>query len=174
MKNDAIQSEVHQVRFHVTENKDFLQKLRALGKKSKCSLICVDRNSVAGRRHVEAALHFAFRSFKSDSPISRSLEVESLLYAAGTRQTGLIGPFGVKPGENECYLCLIPPSDEAEKELHEFMDFVDHENWEEISSEKLQCLQKLFGISENELQITGIERITDLVLERVALLNINR
>lgn len=172
MIDETVQADVHQVRFHVTENKEFLQKLRDLGKKRKCSLICVDRNFVTGRRHVEAALHFGVRSFKSNIPISRSLEVECLLYAAGTRQTGLIGPFGVKPGDNECYLCLLPPSNEAEKDLHEFMEFVDHENWEESSNDKLQHLEKLFGISEIELQITGIDRITDLVLERVALLNI--
>ncbi|HWQ62835.1 MAG TPA: KEOPS complex subunit Cgi121, partial [Methanospirillum sp.] len=171
MIDETVQADVHQVRFHVTENKEFLQILRDLGKKRKCSLICVDRNSVAGRRHVETALHFAGRSFKSDIPISRSLEVESLLYTAGTRQTGLIEAFGIKAGTNECYLCILPPSDEAEKEIHEFMEFVDHEKWEEISSDKIKHLQRLFAITDSELQLSGIDKITDLILERVALLN---
>lgn len=171
---ETIHVEIHQVRFSVKEIQAFLEKLRILGKKRNCCFICFDRNSVAGKRHVKAAIWFALRSFSTDSPISRSLEVESLLYAGGTRQTGLIRPFGIKVGDNECYLCIFPPVEGEKKILPEVMEFVDEENWEELGSERLQHLQELFGITQDEINITGIERITDLIIERVALLNINR
>jgi len=172
--DEKIHVELHQVRFHVADNQEFLQKLRSLGKTNTCTFICFNRNSVAGREHVEAAIRFAFRSFNSDSPISRSIEVEALLYAAGTRQTGLIGTFGIQPGENECYLCILPPVEKGKIGLCELMEFVDEEDWEDLPREKIQHLQKLFGITDAEIYVTGIKRISDLILERVVLLNINR
>nr|WP_319539359.1 KEOPS complex subunit Cgi121 [uncultured Methanospirillum sp.] len=172
--DENIQVELHQVRFHVGDNQEFLKKLRNLGKENQCTFICFNRNSVVGKRHVEAAIRFAFRSFNSDSPISRSIEVEALLYAAGTRQTGLIGTFGSQAGENECYLCILPPVERGEKGLRDFMEFVDEEDWEGLPQKKIQRLQKLFWITDAEIHVTGIKRICDLVLERVVLLNINR
>ncbi len=171
---DEIQAEIHQVRFHVADNQGFLQKLREIGKENKCTLICFNRDTIAGRRHVETALRFACRSFNSDSPISRSIEVEALLYAAGTRQTGLIGSFGIHPGNNECYLGILPPIQDAEKILHRFITFVDDEDWDDLSKKKIDHLLKLFEISKEEIQVIGNERVTDLILERVALLNVNR
>ena len=172
--DENILVEIHQVRFHVEDNQRFLQTLRSLGKENQCTFICFNRNSVVGKKHVEVAIRFAFRSFNSYSPISRSIEVEALLYAAGTRQTGLIGTFGIQTGKNDCYLCILPPVERGESDLREFMKFVDEENWEDLPQKKIQHLQKLFGITDDEIHVTGIERISDLILERVALLNINR
>ena len=173
-ERNSIQVEIHQVRFHVEDNQRFLQTLRSLGKEDQCTFICFNRNSVVGKKHVEAAVRFALRSFNSESPISRSIEVEALLYAAGTRQTGLIGSFGIQPGENDCYLCILPPVGRGKTNLCEFMKFVDEENWEDLPKKKIQDLKRLFGITDAEIHVTGIERISDLILERVALLTINR
>jgi len=173
-EDDSIQVELHQVRFHVADNKRFLQALRDLGKENQCTIICFNRNTIVGKRHVEAAIKFAFRSFNSHSPISRSIEVEALLYAAGTRQTGLIGSFGIQPGNNECYLCILPSSGRGERILQDIMEFVDDEDWEELPETKINEIQRLFGVTSAEIQVAGLERISDLVLERVALLNINR
>jgi len=166
--------EIHQVRFYVSDKQGFLQKLRTLGKKNQCTIICFNQHTMAGIRHVETALQFALRSFSSKTPISRSVEVEALLYAAGTRQTGFISSFGIQTGENECYLCIIPPRKELQTVFAECMKFVDAEMWEDLSPKKRNELEKNFGITETEIMITGKDRIVDLVLERVALLNINR
>jgi KEOPS complex subunit Cgi121 len=166
--------EIHQVRFHVSDKEEFLQKLRTLGKKNQCTIICFNQHTMAGIEHVKTALQFALRSFSSKSPISRSIEVEALLYAAGTRQTGFISSFGIQTGENECYLCILPPKEKLQMVLAECMKFVDTEMWENLSLKKRNDLKKIFGITETEIKVTGKDRIVDLVLERVALLNINR
>lgn len=166
--------EVCQVRFFVEKLPKFLERLRSIGQDTGCALICFNRDMMAGRRHVETAIRFAERSFRSDNPISRSIEVEALLYAAGTRQTGLIGSFGIQPGMNACYLCILPPSAEAKKMLGEVMKFIEDEDWEEIATTKKEKLEEVFGITPAEIEVTGRERLVDLVLERVALLAINR
>ncbi len=166
--------EIHQVRFHVDNLPVFLQKLRLLGQNNQCSLICFNREAIAGKQHVSTALRFAMRSFRSDSAISRSIEVEALLYAAGTRQTGLIGPFGIHLGDNICYLCILPPRKDTSVDLQQVMEFADDENWEEIPEDKRERLGGLFGITHAEIRVAGREKLIDLILERVALLNINR
>ena len=48
------------------------------------------------------------------------------------------------------------------------------EDWEQITDEKLNVLISLFSITDEELTVTGRNRVKDLVLERVALLGINK
>lgn len=166
--------DIHQVRFTVPDIHEYLQELHVIGTQCECSFICFNRHVIAGRKHVTAAVMHALRSFHSGNQIARSIEVESLLFAAGTRQTGLIGPFGIHNGFNECYLCIVPRNDNAEGKIRTLMEFADDENWEEISLEKVENLQKLFSITREELQVTGNNRLQDLILERVALLAVNR
>jgi KEOPS complex subunit Cgi121 len=172
--NNRGERKIHQVRFHVLDLQLFLQDLRKLAQETRCAIICFNHDMMAGRKHVEGAIRFAERSFRSENPISRSIEVEALLYAAGTRQTGLIGPFGIKAGLNECYLSLIPYHDEVIWQLERRMGFVDNESWEEMSVEKSKKLQNIYGITPVELEIVGTDKLSDLILERVALLTINR
>ena len=172
--NDGDFLEIHQARCTVPDIREFLQNLQLIGNQYECSLICFNRQVMAGRKHVTAAVMHALRSFRSGNQIARSIEVESLLYAAGTRQTGLIGPFGIHNGINECYLCILPQNENADEKVRNLVEYADDENWEEISVEKSRALQKLFDITSEEMQVTGNSRLQDLILERVALLTVNR
>jgi KEOPS complex subunit Cgi121 len=164
------QYRIVQVRFQVPDIPSFLETLRKIGKTSGCRIICFNRKMMAGRRHVCSAVEHAIRSFGSGTAIARSLEVEALLYAAGTRQTGLIGDFGIHAGENECYLCLVPGSDTALRDLIPLIGEQIAENWESMDADKEERLVAFFGITGAEIGVVGKERIVDLILERVALL----
>ncbi|MDD1728728.1 MAG: hypothetical protein LUQ50_06625, partial [Methanospirillum sp.] len=158
------QALIYQVRFKVENLQHFLQYLRSIGKQSKITLICFNREAMVGISHVKTAIQFALRSFSSDSPISRSIEVEALLFAAGTRQTGLVGPFGIHTGDNESYLCVLPPREEIKEKLENVMEFVYQDDWEKLSREKIERLKDLYGISEAEITISGVGRLPDLVM----------
>jgi len=54
------------------------------------------------------------------------------------------------------------------------MASADDEDWEGIPPEKRKYLMSLFAITEEEIALCGEERLEDLVIERVALLEINR
>lgn len=165
--------QIIQVRFEVPDLSSFLGSLRKVGQVSGCKIICFNREMMAGRRHVESAVRHAIRSFSSGEAIARSLEVEALLYAAGTRHTGLIGSFGIHTGENESYLCLIPPSAKVFSDLQPLVGTEVDEEWERIDAEKEERLVRFFGITEPEIRVVGRDRISDLILERVALLSVN-
>ena len=165
---------IRQIRVTVSDIQDFLGELRAIGKRHKCVFICFNRDVMAGAAHVRSAVSHAERAFKEGINISRGLEVESLLYGAGTRQTGLIGPFGIHLGLNECFLCVLPAKSDVYNVLPENVEYADDEDWEIIGPEKEWRLCELFEITSVELGITGRDRIQELVLERVALLVVNR
>ncbi len=166
--------EIHQVIADVTDVPAFLRELRKISASLGCSFICFNRAVMAGRRHVSSAVTHAIRSFQDGEQIARSIEVEALLYAAGTRQTSLIGPFGLHEGENQCYLCVIPPTPGAVTKLYHLVRPADEEEWEQLTAGKEKRLAELFGITDAEIEVTGRERIIDLVLERVALLTVNK
>lgn len=165
---------IHQMRCRVDEVGSFLSILRTIGEQHHAKLICFNHDVMAGKKHAEKAIRCALRSFATGEQIARSLEIEALLYAAGTRQTGLIGPFGIHQGINECYLCIVPYTPEVWDCLLDQVESADNEDWEFIPDEKRASLKDIFSITPAEIAVTGEERLTDLILERVVLLSINR
>ncbi len=167
------QYDIIQVRFMVTDRNGFLNRVREIADRHDVSVICLNEKVMAGKNHVKTALRGALRAVSRGEQISRSIEMEVLLYAAGTRQTSLVGPFGIQDGENRCYLCIVPRCEEAIGDLMDLMT-VDTGDWEEISPEKKRVLMEFFDITPAELTITGDSRIAELVCERSALLAVNR
>ncbi|NLV28432.1 MAG: hypothetical protein GXY48_14965 [Methanomicrobiales archaeon] len=162
------------VHFSIEDKEEFLSFLRTSGEKYNVTLVCLNKNMMAGISHVKTALIHALRSWRSEKPIARSLEMEVLLYAAGKRQTGQIGPFGPDIGENSCYLCILPPSQEYYENLSARMIEVTNENWDIISADKKKRLISFFEITPEEIEITGDSKLSDLVCERTVLLTVNR
>jgi KEOPS complex subunit Cgi121 len=131
---------------------------------------------VAGTDHVRAAVDHAVRSFREGNAISNTLEMEALLYAAGSRQCNIGASFGIHEGENRLWVCCLPDSrEEVFTALEPVMQFVSGDSWNGIDQEKEERLMKLFDITQEELQTQqDRSRIIDLVLERVALLDVLR
>jgi KEOPS complex subunit Cgi121 len=115
----------------------------------------------------------AMRAKRNGTCISGSFEIEALLYASGSRQCHEGVKFGVHQGLNRCYICVYPVNPQVWPELSKEMAF-SSENWEQVTDEKMEVLIPLFGITNEEIGVTGKNRIIDLVLERVALLDVNK
>jgi KEOPS complex subunit Cgi121 len=164
--------DIRQAEFTITDAVGFLREIRSIAQASSTAIICFDREKTAGRAHVQAALEHAYRACITDTAISNSFEMEALLYAAGTRQCAVATAFGVRAGENSAYIAICPQSDSALQALRRLVAFRDDEDWEEIDGEKRHRLMKIFSISSEELDVAGSERLLDLVLERVALLDV--
>ncbi|HOJ96781.1 MAG TPA: KEOPS complex subunit Cgi121 [Methanospirillum sp.] len=162
------------VRLVISDRQEFLNAIRRTGERYGVSIACLNRTMIAGFDHVETALIHAMRAWKEERMIARSLEIEILLYAAGTRQTGQIASFGPETGINSLYLCIVPPKSEVIISLLKGMSEVSDEDWNEVSEEKKKRLMQFYGITPDELEVTGQERLTDLICERCALLAINR
>ena len=152
----------------------FLQDLRSIAADHDTRIICFNADMLAGRVHAVSALGRAVRAFEEGDNISNNLEMECLLYAAGSRQCSIAATFGIHEGENRMYICCYPERAKVWAALEPLFCFVQ-DRWDTIDPEKRARLMKTFSISPEELaEAGGIERIVDLVLERVALLQVIR
>ena len=165
--------DIYQAVVPVGANVAFLRKVRKVADAFRTSIILLDADRLAGREHVEAAIRHARRSWEGGEPIANSFEMEVLLYAAGTRQCQVGSSFGIHPGENRSYIAVCPPAPGVRERLAGLVTFVE-EDWEAIEPAKRERLKALFSITDSEIAVVGEDRFHDLVLERVALLDVYR
>jgi KEOPS complex subunit Cgi121 len=165
--------EIRKARITIEDRNQFLQIIQGIGRLHSVHIVCFDADKMAGQAHAKAAMHHSQRSFFSGKPISNSFEMEALLFAAGTRQCQVAASFGIKEGENTMFVCSYPMNDHLWSDLSRHMHFVD-EMWDDITPQKEQRLASLFNITQEELEAVGRDRIIDLILERIALLYVNR
>jgi KEOPS complex subunit Cgi121 len=166
--------DIQTARCTIHETAVFLRDLRTIAGKYDTHIICFNADIIAGRVHAAAAMARAVRAFEKEEPISNTLEMEALLFAAGSRQCNIAASFGIHEGENRVYICCYPVRAEIWTALEPLFHFVK-ESWDTIDPEKRRLLMDTFAISPEEITAAGDDdRITDLVLERVALLQIMR
>ncbi len=150
----------------------FLETIKGISESAGTHIICFDADELAGRAHVTKAVRHALRAWQEGRAIANTLEMEALLYAAGTRQCRVATGIGLHAGTNHCYVCLCPPSEAAATALGKVLAWTE-EDWEEIDEEKQRRLMERYDITPEEIDAAG-GRIRPLVLERVALLEVNR
>ncbi|MFA7198956.1 MAG: KEOPS complex subunit Cgi121 [Methanoculleus sp.] len=165
--------DIYQAVFTVDENVRFLNGVRGIADEYGTHIILFDADRLAGRAHVEAALRHARRSWAGGEAIANSIEMEALLYAAGTRQCQVAASFGIHPGENRSFIAVCPPAPGVRDRLAGLVTFVDGD-WNGIDPAKRARLSDLFAITPEEVAVVGEARFRDLVLERVALLDVYR
>ena len=167
-------SDIRTARCSICDLAAFLRDLRTVATAHDIHIICFNADMIAGRIHAATAVARAVRAFEDGVTISNTLEMESLLFAAGSRQCNTAASFGIHAGENRVFICCIPVQPEAWKALEPLFLFVQ-EDWDIIDSRRRDQLRETYSISQEEvIAAGGDERILDLVLERVALLQVMR
>lgn len=173
MDSRDISCEIRQALFEVPDRDRFLLAVRTVASACGTAVICFNADNLAGKRHAEAALRHALRSQKAGTLIANSFEMEALLYASGSRQCSVASSFGVHEGKNRAYICCCPASAGVWEALAPLVRFVN-EDWDSLTPERQAKLKVLFLIPDEELAAAGESRFADLVLERVALLEVYR
>jgi KEOPS complex subunit Cgi121 len=151
----------------------FLHKLRTIAESFDTHIICFNADMLAGKQHARTALHHAVRSFRNGSMVSNTLEMEALLFAAGSRQCSVASSFGVHNGDNSLLVCCYPTRQGIWNALIPPLNITNQDE-DVISPHKRAHLMDLFGITEEEVTSCSGDRIIDLVLERIALLEVYR
>jgi len=150
----------------VEKKESTLEEINDIAEKNNSTIVLIDAKVIAGKKHVESALIHAKRSFKEETQIARTLAMEILVYASGQRQCSLASKIGLHTGENVVYI-LIEGGNEAnsETELKEKIQVIPE------PTPDIQNLMKQFNITKEELDVVGKERIEELVIERVAMID---
>jgi len=144
-----------------------------------------DAELIAGWEHLYFAALNGLKAFENRLNISNSLEVEILLYASAQRQIKkAVELLGIKSSSSNIAAVVLAETELKAEEiletLSQILDAKRDDSVLELTEEKFDGIKKLFGISESELNAKlereGMERkaLTDLVIEHVALLAIQR
>lgn len=107
---------------------------------------------------VEFAAKKALKNWQSGRRISRSLPIEILLHYAATRQIKDALKLGVRKGLNRVAAVILDESKMEGFEEREFKPEYD-----------VDAVVKHYGITNEELEIAGLEKLPLLVRERIAL-----
>ncbi len=165
--------EIRRAKMTVNDRDGCLLMIQEIARQHSTHIVCFDADKLAGQEHADTAIRHAQRSILSAKPISNSFEMEALLFAAGSRQCSVAALFGIHEGDNNMFVCSYPAKEDIWMALSHHMHFVA-ESWDDWNTEKIARMISLFGITSDELETVGQERIKDLVLERIALLEVYR
>jgi len=144
----------------------FLKKIKEMGKGKDIVILALDADKLAGKIHLMFAIEKAMNSFKTGRNIANDLGKEIMLYASGTRQINRAMKIGVHNGKNNIVLVAIGES--VDLSVFDIMpkDVVQYEG------SKNRALMEIFNITDEEIKASGVDKIPELVLERVALVDV--
>ncbi len=146
---------------------DFLNLIKKISKEKNITIQALDADKLAGKEHIRFAVEKAMNSFKAGTNIANDLAKEIMLYASGTRQISKAMRLGIHKGKNNIALVAVG----EEPDLSVFNE-IKPENVLEYNVSKKNVIMEVFNITVEEIEAVGEEKIPELVLERVALVDV--
>ena len=154
------------------------------GKPSNVEIQVFDAQHVATWEHLHFAVLNALTAYKNKANVSRSLAMETMLYASAQRQIRKATEFlGIKSGSARIAIVMISEKPEdSESTLSRILRRIEAESDEavlELTDAKAASIRRIFGISDGELGVVTKasetkRALVDLVIERMALLTTER
>jgi KEOPS complex subunit Cgi121 len=154
----------------VEDTDDFLDELDAVRDDHDVVAQAFDARYIVSRLHVEEAVKKARRSFDRGENVADTLSMEVLLYAAGTRQIDVATRMGLRPGEHDAVLVVDGGSEEDA--VDDILSLTHEPETFDYGDEGR--LLDFFGLTDEEVDAVGKDRLESLVLERVAVLDVNK
>jgi len=145
----------------------FLRKIKENRKSKDSVILALDADKLAGEKHLMFAIEKAMNSLKTGRNIATDPGKEIMLYAAGTRQINRAMKIGVHNGKNNIALVAIGEN----IDLSAFNEITPG-NVLQYDRSKNRMLMDFFNITHEETQAVGEDKIPELVLERVALVDV--
>lgn len=120
---------------------------------------------------VEYAAKKAIENWNMGKRISKSLSIEILLYYAATRQIKDALQIGISERENRVAAVILDEKrmDKACKGEEGEIKFKEMEFKPEYD---FKAVKEFYGITDEEISITGVEKLPMLVRERIALFSV--
>jgi len=155
---------------------NFLQQILEFSQHNSIVVQAIDAEVVYGQDHLVSATEHAVRAFAQGRQSTNSLELEILLYASGERQIQKAIPkMGVKKGKHAVAFVLVDESKRERKAYENLVDrllktikFIRDDTVLEGDRETMTR----FGIGTKELQTIPDTKYGELILEKVALVDI--
>ena len=150
-----------------------ISAMKDLQSRHGCIVQALDADTIVSERHICFAAEKAMAAFSEKRNIAKDAGMEIMRYASGERQIGRALFMGISDRTERIALvlantgspCCWPDASELSRIIE--LD-------ERGCSFCAKAVKESFNISSEELQAVGEERIEDLVIERVALVDTYR
>jgi KEOPS complex subunit Cgi121 len=147
-----------------------LNKIEKISKKNNLSIQLFDAKLIFGKDHLISSFNHAKRSMDAKTNTTNSLAMEMLLYSSGERQLKIAIPkMGIKKGEVKIAIVFLDNiSDEAVDEILKELSLIKDDK---VLEGDINTLKK-FGIRKEEIETVAKSKYGDLILEKVAMVDI--
>ena len=152
----------------------FLKKIITLSSRYDMVIQVVNADFVYGKDHLFSAVEHTIRSFKNRMNSLNSLSLEMLLYASGERQIQkAIEKIGIKNGNQKIAFIFIKENNRkiSDDEVEHVLSSLNLKRDDKVLEGDVDTLKR-FGITEDELSTIPESKYGDLLLEKVALVDI--
>ena len=152
----------------------FLKKVTEFVEENDILIQAFDAELIYGKNHLISAFEHAKRAMDRKTNTTNSLAMETLLYSSGERQLKLAIPkMGIKKGDVAIALIFIiePPNKFSDQLVSEFIEELSLKRDDSVLEGDENTLKK-FGISQNELKTVTKTKYGNLILEKVAMVDI--
>ena len=158
---------------NITDVTGFLNQLANLGSKYNITIQALNADLISGSRHLQSAINKALRSFSSLNNAANDPGMGIMIYASGRRQIERALALGIKEGKMRIAIVLTGENavDEAAVKVESLLDTVDPAVID-YSDAKKKGIIDFFDITTDEINAVGVEKIPELVLERIALIDV--
>jgi KEOPS complex subunit Cgi121 len=158
---------------------EILNELQKYSKEKDQTIQLFDARYIFGSDHLLTAAEHAKRAFAQDCSRSDSLAMEILLYASGEYQIkNAITKLGVRGETKQLAFVLLGATGDHDANAEEFLKSlsvvgITLSRNDNVLKGDMSTLEK-FGISQEELSAVPEEQWFELVLERVAMVDIKK
>ena len=160
------------------ENVDaFLENINVFSNKNGLIIQVFDASLIFGKNHLISSVNHAVRAIQRENNSTNSISMEILLYASGERQLKhAIPKMGVKNGINNVVFVFIKYYNGVlcnfdKLLIDEFLNFISFSRKDEVLKGDINVL-KNFGIVKNEINTVPKSKYENLILEKVALVDL--
>ncbi|WP_406658169.1 KEOPS complex subunit Cgi121 [Methanolobus sp. ZRKC2] len=151
---------------------EFLARLSLISSDNGTIIQAMDVGKVAGEKHIMFAVEKALRAINNNCNAAKDPGIEIMRYASGKRQIGEAFSMGVHEGEMDLVFVILGDSENISISMSALEKLVSRNNSIDYSAEKKEAILSQFDITSKEIDAVGEEMIPDLVLERVALVDV--
>jgi len=150
----------------------FLKKIHDFSKKNNVVIQSFDANLIFGKNHLLSSAKHAERSFENSTNTCNSLEMEILLYSSGERQLKhAIPKMGVKKGNVSVVFVMSYTNKKDDKLVGKLLKTIGFERYDKVIQGDVNTLKKL-GFRNSEIETVSKDKYSDLILEKVAMVDI--
>ncbi len=150
----------------------FLKQIQSFSKKNNVVIQVFDADVIYGKNHLISAVEHAVRATERKTNTTNSLDKEILLYASGERQLKLAIPkMGVKKNGKNIAFVFISNKKSHDTLIGELLKTISLKRDDKVLEGDQEKLRK-FGVTEKELETVTKAKYGDLILEKVAMVDI--